>query len=159
MFPTKIQALIDQARERMAMTHDADQKTIRVSGMSHGAWMIFSYDPAISGMAPVAVVESADNVKYDTIITGKDVAPWWEVNAAWDAARIAVVTLHNLIPAVHTLHSGRITVKIAAYLAMKDRIDRWGGFTGERDSLPVMFKNLTPQERCIVADRLEGKVI
>lgn len=161
MFPPEIRTAIDAARARLTVTHDADQKTLRVDGMSFGAWMVFSYQ----GIR-LEVADMAANVKYSTIITGLEVPSKWETNAAWEVAQAALARLMGyggshpeVLPSVHTLYTSRITVGVAAYLAMKNRVESWGGFTNERDHLPRLLAELSPQERRAVDDRLNGLVV
>jgi hypothetical protein len=170
-FPPRIRAAIDAARARLTVTHDADQMTIRIDGMSHGAWMVFSYQGGLSVRPhggpdvyrqkgrPLSldVSDAAANIRYDTLITGMEVPPWWEVNAAWETAKAALGHLPELPPAVHTLYTSRVTVMVASYLAMRERVQQWGGFTGERERLPRLLDGLTLTERQAVDDRLAGK--
>jgi hypothetical protein len=134
----------------LLVTHDADQGTLRIDGVSHGAWMVFSYREKL------AVVDMATNIKYGTLITGVEVPPWWEINAAWETARGALGRLPEIPPAVHAPHTSRITGHVASYLAMRDRVQQWGGFTGEREHLPHLLNELSDAERRAVDDRLAG---
>lgn len=152
-FPPEIRAAIDDARDRLTVTHDADQKTLRVDGMSHGGWMILCYRQTL------AVVDMAANVKYGTLITGLPTPSIWETNAVWEAAQAALGHLSEIPAAVHTLYTSRITGGVASFLAMKYRVEFWGGFSGERDRLPTLLEGLTQQERRAVDDRLNGLVV
>jgi hypothetical protein len=154
-FPPDIRAAIDATRDRLTITHDADQKTLRIDGLSYGAWLVFSYHDDLT----VDVVDAAANIRYDPLITGMKLPPWWETNAAWESARAATSRLLELPPAVHTLRMSRVTVKVASYLAMRDRVQQWGGFTGERERLPFLLKGLSDAERRAVDDRLAGRVL
>jgi hypothetical protein len=159
-FPPEIRAAINAARARLSITHDADQKTIRVDGMSHRAWMVFVY--ALQYADPerrLAVIDAATNIRYNKLITGVEVPSLWEITAAWESARAALESLSDLLPSVHTLYTSRITSRVASYLAMRDRVQQWGGFTGERDRLPYLLKGLTDAERRAVDDRLAGAVV
>jgi hypothetical protein len=42
---------------------------------------------------------------------------------------------------------------------MKDRIDAWGGWTGEADHLPRLYDALSPADRAMVAARLRDEAI
>lgn len=164
MLPAESQARIDEARTRMTVTMDGSCPalaldpqilgTIRVGGMSNGGWIIFAWT-----RRGLEVIDMASNLRYDSVITGTPVPPWWEANAAWEVARVALGDPSKVLPAVHTLHTGRITSGIATYLAMKSRVDAWGGFTDEKIQLPALLARLSDAERRVVAERIEGKPV
>jgi len=158
MFSPEIQAAIEEARGRLTVTQDGTGDlgtgTLRVDGLANDCWMIFTF----GGGMPLRVTDMASNIRYNITITGKEGPPWWEVSAAWEIAREALNDLSKVLP-TRKLTPNRVTHGVAAYLAMKRRIDDWGGFTGERNDLPRLFAGLTEAERQAVADRLAGKVV
>ena len=152
-FSLEDQARINEVVTRLRVTHDSAQ--LSVTGLSHDAWMLFSYNRGLEVEAMSA------NIQYQTLIHGRPNPSWHEINAAWIVARQALENLSAITEKTlsHFHTTSQINASVAAYLAMKERVDQWGGFSNEREHLPRVLEALSERDRATVEARLRGEII
>ena len=134
MFSPEDQHHIDEARQRLCVTHDPERRTLLVTRLQHHCWLLFSY--AERGTEMFVVEDMATNMNYDH--TGAPVPPWYETNAAWALATVAFRTLSSVPVATHRPLKRRFTTAVAFTLATEQRIADWGGFTGDDQTLMTL---------------------
>lgn len=142
---------IAAACAQLSMTYDPAQRTVLVHGLSSDGWFLFVDNP-------LRVERMADTVRYTEKITGLPHVTLWETTAAWIAARVAFTDLAAIDQAIHG-PTNRVTGAMACFLAMRDRVHAWGGFTGEADELRRLEAALTSTDRALVAERLAGGMV
>jgi hypothetical protein len=143
------------------VTHDPARQTLLVWGLPHCAWMLFEYGH-VPGSPDLRCTDLASNINYHSIITGASNPSWKEVNAAWDVARDALMQLcvdPSRVPTATHAPKKRINGNVALVLATEDRIAKWGGFTGEREHLPVLINQLNVADRKLYDRRKRGLVV
>lgn len=153
--PADLRAIAD-ARARMTVTHDPAAASLFVTGLSHGAWFWFRYTKRELGVEEVAA-----NVRYQECMTGVPNPPWHETNAAWEVARHAWGDLATVPvkPILECVPASRMHGAAAWYLAVHTRVQEFGGLTGEKERLPGLYEELTPNERAAVDARLRGEIV
>jgi hypothetical protein len=138
----------------MKVTWDPGDESVLVSELSNGGWLLFTR----ASLAVNRAEAVADQIRYDVVVTGGLPLKWDEHDRSFELARAAFADPSQIELAMHA-PSWRITVAVARYLAMKDRIDAWGGWTGEADHLPRLYDALSPADRAMVAARLRDEAI
>jgi len=144
----------------LKVTHDPNRRSLLVTGLLHRAWMLFEYGPENS--PDLRCTELAANIEYHSIVTGASNPSWSNVNEAWDAARAALAQLcvdPSCVPTATHAPKKRINGAVALVLATEDRVAQWGGFTGEREYLPVLINRLNTDDRKAYDRRKRGLVV
>lgn len=142
---------IATACTHLSMTYDPTQRTVLVYGLSSDGWFLFVDNP-------LRVERMADTVRYTEKITGLPHVTLWGTTAAWIAARVAFIDLAAIDQAIHS-PTNRVTGAMACFLAMRDRVHAWGGFTGEADELRRLEAALMSTDRVLIAERLAGGIV
>jgi hypothetical protein len=133
----------------MKVTWDPGDRSVLVSELSNGGWLLFTR----ASLAQHRAEHISDQIRYGVVVTGGEPIDWREHQQSFELARQAFADPSKVEVAMHQ-PSWRITVGVALYLATRDRVEAWGGFTGERAHLPTLYAQLTPPERELVDARL-----
>jgi hypothetical protein len=136
------------------VTWDPGDQSVLVSELSNGGWLLFTRESLAANKAEMI----ADQIQYGVTVTCGKPIDWGEHQQSFELARQAFTDPSKIDVAVHQ-PSRRIPVEVAMYLAMRERVEAWGGFTDERDRLPTLYARLKPEERELVDARLRGESI